>query len=666
MRDPHRRDSELLGNNTAGAAEPPEGKFSAITAGWEHSCGIRTDGTAICWGNNREDRAEPPEGKFSAITAGWEHSCGVRTDGTAACWGRNSDGQTDAPEGEFSTVSAGNDYSCGVRTDGTAVCWGNNWEGRADPPGGRFSTVSAGNGHSCGIRTDGTAVCWGNNWEGRAQPPSGRFSAISAGEAHSCGIRTDWTLACWGDNTDGRAEPPEGKFRAVTAGWAHSCGIRSNGTLECWPQDPVVSSPSGVRQVAWTQGPAPQMCRPRGVWSHTAGFPRQDRAVPTTGTVRVATLFVDFSDASAGHSTRREAARNLEVAKEVIERSSYGKLSLEFGVLHGWLRAGKGYGQYDSAEGKDEVGPEILDEAVQLADDDFDFTGYQHLMVIAPSSHFSGGYATVGTETDEGPIGRAAVINPHRRDGESAPDDWGRDAAHEFVHALGLPDLYPDDSSRHRQPDPPDNRRWVALRFGLMSMWSYFLADEQDPRLAHTWRWPDGNTSRGYAGSLHADEMLAWSRWQLGWLEPAQVLCVTDQHATVTLTPVADPGEGIAMVAIPVSESEAVVVESRRKIGYDKGQEVTYADGLQTTYPALATEGVLVYTVDATIESGELPLKVAGDSGDGLVDDYPILTGGQSVTTHGYTITVVSTRPHTTIDDHQERASDQWWAVVKS
>ena len=391
------------------------------------------------------------------------------------------------------------------------------------------------------------------------------------------------------------------------------------------------------------------MCRPRGVRGHTVGFPLQDRAVPTTGTVRVAALFVDFSDASAGHSTRREAARNLEVAKEVIERSSYGKLSLEFGVLHGWLRAGKGYGQYDSAEGKDEVGTEILDEAVQLADDDFDFKGYQHLMIIAPSSHFSGGYAILGTDTDEGPIGRAAVINPHRRDGERVPTVWGRDAAHEFVHALGLLDLYPYDSSRHRQPDPPDNRRWVALRFGLMSMWSYFLADEQDPRLAHTWRWPDGNTSRGYTGSLHADEMLAWSRWQLGWLEPAQVLCVTDQRTTVTLTPVADPGEGIAMVAIPVSESEAIVVESRRKIGYDKGQEVTFPDGLQTTYPALATEGVLVYTVDATLETGELPLKVAGDSGDGLVDNYPILTGGQSVTTHGYTITVVSTRPHTTI-----------------
>ena len=143
--------------------------------------------------------------------------------------------------------------------------------------------------------------------------------------------------------------------------------------------------------------------------------------------------------------------------------------------------------------------------------------------------------------------------------------------------------------------------------------------------------------------------MLAWSRWQLGWLQPDQIQCVTDQHTTVTLHPVADPGQGTVMVAIPVSESEVIVVENRRKIGYDRGTDQVQQNGAQTTIPALATEGVLVYTVDATLGSGDLPLKVAGDSGNGQVDDYPNPRSGQSVTIHGYTITVVSTTPHTTI-----------------
>ncbi|MCE2528535.1 MAG: hypothetical protein J4G11_01530 [Acidimicrobiia bacterium] len=42
-------------------------------------------------------------------------------------------------------------------------------------------------------------------------------------------------------------------------------------------------------------------------------------------------------------------------------------------------------------------------------------------------------------------------------------------------------------------------------------------------------------------------------------------------------------------------------------------------------------------------------MKVVGDSGDGRVDDYPVLVSGDRVTVHGYTITVVTTMPHTTI-----------------
>ena len=101
------------------------------------------------------------------------------------------------------------------------------------------------------------------------------------------------------------------------------------------------------------------------------------------------------------------------------------------------------------------------------------------------------------------------------------------------------------------------------------------------------------------------------------------------------------------MAAVPLSDHETLVIESRRKIGYDTGLDHREPDGATTTFPALPTEGVLVYTVDASLHTGELPLKVAGDTGNGLVDDYPVLTLGQSVTVRGYTITVVSDDGHT-------------------
>ena len=108
------------------------------------------------------------------------------------------------------------------------------------------------------------------------------------------------------------------------------------------------------------------------------------------------------------------------------------------------------------------------------------------------------------------------------------------------------------------------------------------------------------------------------------------------------------------MVAIPISDSEMIVIENRRKIGYDKGEEHVASNGVSTTFPALIVEGVLVYTVDASRRGGDLPLKVAGDSGNGQFDDFPILVEGHSVTVHGYTITVVSTTPHTTITITQD------------
>ena len=98
--------------------------------------------------------------------------------------------------------------------------------------------------------------------------------------------------------------------------------------------------------------------------------------------------------------------------------------------------------------------------------------------------------------------------------------------------------------------------------------------------------------------------MLAWSRWQLGWLDATQVRCIVEPEATVVLAPVAAPGDGIAMAAIPVSHTEMIIIESRRKIGYDAGLEHRWSNGVYTTYPGLATEGVLVYTVDAARTTG--------------------------------------------------------------
>ena len=85
--------------------------------------------------------------RATAISAGYDHSCGIRTNKTAICWGRNFYGQPDAPSGQFTAVSAGTYRSCGIRTNKTAICWGNQEHGLADAPPGEFTAISRADPH---------------------------------------------------------------------------------------------------------------------------------------------------------------------------------------------------------------------------------------------------------------------------------------------------------------------------------------------------------------------------------------------------------------------------------------------------------------------------------------------------------------------------------------
>ena len=247
------------GENDHGQAKPPDGeKLVAISSGGLHTCGLRTDGSPVCWGKMslglKIILGQPllgplvsaadilPSGeKFTVISNGGGHTCGLRLDGTPVCWGRNEVGQTLSPSREkFAALSSGSDHTCGLRADGTPVCWGANLFGEATPPAGeKLATISSSTFHTCGLRLDGTPVCWGFNRDGEATPPAGeKFETISSGGSHTCGLRTDGTPVCWGSNLFGQAAPPSGeKFGAISNGGDHTCGLRLDGAPICWGND---------------------------------------------------------------------------------------------------------------------------------------------------------------------------------------------------------------------------------------------------------------------------------------------------------------------------------------------------------------------------------------------------------------------------------------------
>jgi len=220
----------------------------ALTSGLYHTCGIKVDGTLICFGGDGDDqRKDFPEGvRFKSVSSGYYHTCGIKEDGALLCFGEDKDDQRkDFPEGvRFKSVSVGGFHACGVREDGTLLCFGQDRNGqrRDFPHGVRFKSVSAGKNHTCGIKEDGELHCFGqdDHQQRKDFPTSVRFKSVSAGGYHTCGVKEDGELLCFGGNEyDQRKDFPQGmRFKSISTGCYHTCGVEEEeGTLLCFGQD---------------------------------------------------------------------------------------------------------------------------------------------------------------------------------------------------------------------------------------------------------------------------------------------------------------------------------------------------------------------------------------------------------------------------------------------
>ena len=133
---------------------------------------------------------------------------------------------------------------------------------------------------------------------------------------------------------------------------------------------------------------------------------------------------------------------------------------------------------------------------------------------------------------------------------------------HETGHILGLPDLY-------GVFDNPNGNFWHLFRFaGGWDMMS--------------WNDPGGH-------------FLAWQKWKLGWLDPSQLTCLDGPgEVTTTITPLERSG-GLKAIVVPTGLSSVYVIEARKRIGEDDW---------------LCEDGILVYSVNSSIRSGNGPVQV--------------------------------------------------------
>jgi M6 family metalloprotease-like protein len=316
------------------------------------------------------------------------------------------------------------------------------------------------------------------------------------------------------------------------------------------------------------------------------GFPVIADRLRSTGNVRAAVLFADFEDAPASLTPEQLLAMVDPGAEEFYATFSYRKMQFEFVPHPVWLRLPGPASSYDNTTFEGEKA--ILQTAADLADADFDFSDMDMLIVLtdpnttpfAYGPAFTGGehYGYGGIDVD------GATINNGTVSGQDL-NYWGYTwLNHETGHLLGLADLY---------------------LYGV------------DDYLQYVQEWSTMGLING-----QGQEFFGWERWQLGWLDSGQVACLPEGGAT-TLTAIETEG-GTKIAVVPVSESLAVVVESRRDIGFDN---------------RLPEGGALVYTIDSSIASGEGPLRVQPEGSDLM--SAP-LASGESLTVAGITVTVTA------------------------
>ncbi len=299
------------------------------------------------------------------------------------------------------------------------------------------------------------------------------------------------------------------------------------------------------------------------------------------GVARVAVLRIDFADAAGDGGHTQAFYENLAFGtaagalNHYWREASYGQLSLTGTVSTNWLRSAqtKAYWGANSAGGLDDANAAIAglaQEAVLLADAaGFDFSPYDvdadgtldYLVIVHAGSGEELTWAAGDIFSHSGTIPGGVVVDGVTASqyilvAEDSPLGlW----AHEFGHALGLPDLY------NTATGTPVAGEWELMDQG---MWN-------------------GITP----GSIPAHPS-AWGKLFLGWLDP---LTLWRQDAPGhALGPWSDTPAAVKLV---LGDSEYILVENRQQRGYDAW---------------LPNEGLLVWHCDDRIGSLSLNNLNAG------------------------------------------------------
>ncbi|GKQ38761.1 M6 family metalloprotease domain-containing protein [Streptomyces sp. A012304] len=325
---------------------------------------------------------------------------------------------------------------------------------------------------------------------------------------------------------------------------------------------------AGPVSLARTSALAPCMISGATTVQMSEGVPTTGGYARSTGTVHALTLMIDFPDAPGPGKATDRFHEFFPQTREWFRTASYGRLDYrpEAPLPH-WLRMPRPFKAYGIERGApfDPGYRELVQDIVAAADPTVDFRTYDLLNVLVTPNAGPSALDTVLSVTFAGnpeapvadgvPVANASFVYSRQDDGSGSYDRTGyRVLPHENGHVFGLPDLYTQEGG------------------GAVGHWDIMSED-----------WGANN------------DLLGWHKWKLGWLDTEQVRCAADPGThEYTLTPLFRAG-GPKLVFVPLDRRTGYAVELRTHGGNDE---------------AVCRPGVLVYKVDAGVDTGMGPIKV--------------------------------------------------------
>jgi M6 family metalloprotease-like protein len=275
------------------------------------------------------------------------------------------------------------------------------------------------------------------------------------------------------------------------------------------------------------------------------GFPTSSGRLPTIGRIKGIVIFVEFNDVQGANDVQKRFDDYTNKFKDFYAAQSYGKLAIEMDNYPKYLRIQKSssaYGMQTHNGGNPWL---YMRDALDAADPFVDFSTYDFVVALPPADIKTIVYGPAfpiwqgdnQLRTNEKVFKNATAAGS---DSMLRPGRSWQWLAHEVGHLFGLEHQYTFEN--------------VTYSTSLRGIWD--LMDT-------------GDTAPG---------LLAWHRFMLGWLDSGTVNCL-DRNSRIGsesihfISPLEGQEKKPKSVVIRINDFEAIVLEVRRNLGFDKISE---------------------------------------------------------------------------------------------